>query len=547
MAKNENGTIPLSPEPANAVREVDIDFSDALTISATRSTQQVDFALDAQSERPPATQSINHVALPRGYALQEYTIEAVLGVGGFGITYLAQDNNLQRRVALKEYLPNDLAIRAGGQTVVPRTDSDSHGYAVGLDRFLAESRVLATFGHHNIVRVTRFFEANQTAYMVMDYEQGESLRSWVESHGPVDEATAMRMFLPLLDGLETVHKGGVVHRDIKPANLYVRDSDASLVLLDFGAARQTTGASSKSLTSIITPGYAPFEQYHTRGAQGPWTDLYALGGVLYWLVTGQKPIEAPSRVRDDPLVPAVVAGAGRFSAAFLQAIDWALTVDEGQRPHSVADFRSVLTGASAVPARKTAAVAASAAKAPVPAKAPYLKYAMAGGAVTLVAILTLVLLMKPGNRPTAEPVAANPAEAVVPAKADTPATKNGEPAASAKAKTRTATAKSTPARTVPPAAKGATVAPAAVSTQAASAAAGPTALLTFQIVPVGETAELVIDDRTIGRLPQIKEYRLPAGKHKVEVYGNKLPRVYHYWVNLEPNEKKNIWVRFADN
>ena len=240
----------------------------------------------------------NLVALPPGYALHEYTIEAVLGSGGFGITYLASDNNLRCKVAIKEYLPNDLAVRTGGQTVCARTESDTHGYRIGLDGFLAESRVLASFRHSNIVRVTRFFEANNTAYMVMDYEKGEPLRDWIKQHSPIEESQLLRMFIPLLEGLDVVHKARVLHRDIKPANIYVREEDGSLVLLDFGAARYTSSGDSRSLTSIVTPGYAPFEQYHTHGAQGPWSDLYALGGVLYWLVTGEKPLEAPSRLSE---------------------------------------------------------------------------------------------------------------------------------------------------------------------------------------------------------------------------------------------------------
>ena len=263
-----------------------------------------------QADEPPTA---NHVALPVGFALHEYTIEAMLGAGGFGITYRARDNNLHVQVAIKEHLPTHLAVRANGQAVLPRSDADGPGFRLGRERFLAEARILAGFRHPNIVRVRRFFEANGTAYVVMDYEQGQPLRDWLPAHAPVDETTLKRMFLPLLDGLAVVHDAGVLHRDIKPANVYVREGDGSLVLLDFGAARQSTGVQSRSLTSIITPGYAPFEQYHTSGDQGPWTDLYALAGVIYWLVTGQKPHEAPSRVKEDSMPAAAVAGAGRYS------------------------------------------------------------------------------------------------------------------------------------------------------------------------------------------------------------------------------------------
>jgi len=505
-------------------KTVRADFADAGSAS-TDATQQVDFAVGVEAQTPP-TPSGNHVSLPRGYVLQEYTIEAVLGVGGFGITYLAQDNNLQCRVALKEYLPNDLAIRTTGQTVIPRADSDAENYRIGLDRFLAEARVLATFRHHNIVRVSRFFEANHTAYMVMDYEKGESLRSWVDNHGSVTESDILRMFLPLLEGLETVHRAGVVHRDIKPANIYVRDIDGSLVLLDFGAARQTTGASSKSLTSIITPGYAPFEQYHTRGAQGPWTDLYALGGVLYWLATGQKPIEAPSRVRDDPMIPAATAAAGRYGSSLLSAVDWALAVDESRRPHSVADFRAVLTGASAVPAavaqdQVVAALVAPQAVQAVSGRGPG-KYAIGVAGAAIIAILGAMFARPSGtDHQASTPPVSKPETSAV-----------STPPAKASVSPALAKAPESRAKTVP--------AGKSKATQAA------TATLTFEIVPAGESAELIVDEQRIGRVPPLTEYRLPPGKHKIKLNGNKRPNVYHYWVDLAPNEKKKLWAKFSD-
>lgn len=292
----------------------------------------------------------NPTALPAGFVLQEYTIEAVLGAGGFGITYLARDGHLQCQVAIKEYLPGELAARTTENSVIPRNGNDASGYREGLTRFLSETRVLAGFRHPNIVRVNRFFEANNTAYMVMDYEQGQPLRDWVKAHGPASEAQLRQMFAGLLDGLEQVHKAGMVHRDIKPSNIYVRDSDTSLVLLDFGSARPSTQPGSSDITSMVTPGYAPFEQYHARGAQGPWSDLYALGGVLYWLVTGHKPVEAPSRVKEDCLPPASEVAAGRYAESFLHMIDWALAVDERARPQSVAEFRPVFLGEELPPA-----------------------------------------------------------------------------------------------------------------------------------------------------------------------------------------------------
>ncbi|HYC36239.1 MAG TPA: cache domain-containing protein, partial [Usitatibacter sp.] len=204
-----------------------------------------------------------------------------------------------------------------------------------------------TFRHPNIVRVARFFEANRTAYMVLEYERGQSLKSWRRKHEHVPEATIVSLLAPLLDGLATVHRAGYLHRDIKPDNIYVRDEDGSLVLLDFGAARQT--ASQKAETgTVVTPGYAAIEQYAGGGRQGPWTDIYAMGATLFWLVTGKKPFDAPTRMADnDPQPSAAALGKGKFSAEFLGAIDWALRMHPSDRPQDVEQFRSMLFGSHA--------------------------------------------------------------------------------------------------------------------------------------------------------------------------------------------------------
>src|SRR5919108_1734609 len=242
-------------------------------------------------------------ALPAGYALHEYRIEKVLGVGGFGLTYLALDSNLNLKVAVKEYLPGDIAQRGADQSIGPRSPDTVETFGWGKQRFLDESRTVASFRHPNIVRVMRFFEANGTAYMVMEFVEGAALSNWVKSLRPLAEAQVARIVGPLLDGLEVVHNAGYLHRDIKPGNIYVR-ADGTPVLLDFGSARPR----SADLTAIVTPGYAPFEQYQTQGNQGPWSDLYALAGVLYWMVTGNPPVDAVTRLRADEMPPAVQAG-----------------------------------------------------------------------------------------------------------------------------------------------------------------------------------------------------------------------------------------------
>src|SRR5688572_2703514 len=279
-------------------------------------------------------------ALPAGYAIQEYRVERLLGVGGFGLTYLATDSNLNLSVAIKEYLPGDIALRAADQSITPSAPDKAADFEWGKGRFLDESRTLASFRHPNIIRVMRFFEANGTAYMVMEYVEGAPLPDWLKPRLPLVEGQIASVAMPLLEGLEVVHASGYLHRDIKPSNIYIR-ADGTPVLLDFGSARQR----SSELTAIVSPGYAPFEQYHSQGKQGPWSDIYAFAGVLYWMVTGKRPLEAAARVREDTMAPAVQAGdRGRFRVEFLAAIDWGLAPHEDERPQTVAEWREALLG-----------------------------------------------------------------------------------------------------------------------------------------------------------------------------------------------------------
>ncbi len=497
-------------------------------------TQPTRIDPDAPIHRVAAAQR-NLVALPIGYTLHEFTIETVLGTGGFGITYLARDNNLQCQVAIKEYLPNDLAVRTGGQTVCARTESDTHGYRVGLDGFLTESRVLASFRHPNIVRVTRFFEANNTAYMVMDYERGEPLRDWIKQHGPIGEAQLLSMFLPLLEGLDVVHKARVLHRDIKPANIYVREEDGSLVLLDFGAARYASGSDSRSLTSIVTPGYAPFEQYHTRGAQGPWSDLYAMGGVLYWLVTGEKPLEAPSRVRSDTMPPAASLSKGRYSARVLRAIDWALSPDEADRPKSVSQFKDVLTGKVAAPPLPIA-VAGNARAGSGTAKSTgklYLTLGVAG-----LALLTVGgwAFFAQGGGPGVPEAAAPAAVAAEPKDTEIKEAQNATVPKKASAAAKNTHKKPEAAAALPAVAKP----DVAEKPGGKAAVVASTATVILNVIPQGE---VILDGKRVGMSPPLTRLTLSAGvKHKIEIYGEGVP---HFWtVELKPGEKQEIRVNF---
>ncbi len=266
----------------------------------------------------------------------------VLGFGGFGMTYLGFDHNLDKAVAIKEYLPSDIATRTGDNSVAPQASQFRDDFEWGLDRFLDEARTLARFDHRHIIKVHRYFQAHGTAYIVMEYAEGETLSSFLQSRGTLSEAELEDIVYPILDGLEVVHRADFLHRDIKPGNIIIRAEDHSPVLLDFGAARQAIGSRSRSVTSIITPGYAPIEQYSTRDDQGPWTDIYALGAVCYQALTGQVPDDATDRMRNDPLIPVSARCAGQASAGFLSAIDSALQVNEEDRPQSIAEWRVML-------------------------------------------------------------------------------------------------------------------------------------------------------------------------------------------------------------
>ena len=288
---------------------------------------------------------VHRNTLKPGYKLHWYRIEKVLGQGGFGITYLADDFNLDRKAAIKEYLPIELAVREGDFSIHPLSEDHGEQYHWGLDRFIKEARTLAKFEHPNIVRVLNVFEANHTAYMVMSYEEGDSFQEILTRRKTLEEGELLNILVPILGGLEKVHQMGFIHRDIKPANIFLRN-DGSPVLLDFGSARQALGVYTKTLTSLVSPGYAPFEQYHSKSdAQGPWTDVYGFGATLYRAIAGVAPMDAVDRSRlilkggKDTFVSALEIGKGRYSERFLRAIDHALQFREEDRPQSISEWK----------------------------------------------------------------------------------------------------------------------------------------------------------------------------------------------------------------
>jgi serine/threonine protein kinase len=289
--------------------------------------------------------------LSSGHLLDEYRIDCTLGAGGFGVTYKAWDTLLETWVAIKEYFPVEWSFRdADGVTVHANTQGGDIGggdgvsdYLWGLERFLDEARVLARVQHPFVVRVKRYFRAHGTAYIVMDYEEGEPLNAVLQDGETLGEAEVRGLLEDVLPALQAVHEQGFLHRDLKPSNLYVRASDHRVILIDFGAAREAVGRHSKSVTSLVTPGYSPPEQYTTRNDRyGTWTDVYALGAVLYRCVTGRPPTEAAERLLEDTLEPAARAGAGRYSADLLRVIDRALAVRPEQRFATVAEMRAAL-------------------------------------------------------------------------------------------------------------------------------------------------------------------------------------------------------------
>jgi glycine betaine/choline ABC-type transport system substrate-binding protein/serine/threonine protein kinase len=287
--------------------------------------------------------------LPPGTVLQnKYLLGRVLGQGGFGITYLAWDLTLNIKLAIKEYLPQQLATRSAGQNTVTFYKSTlAEEFRYGLNKFLEEARTLARFNEHpNIVTVRDYFEANGTAYLVMNYHEGITLQNYLVSKGgkiPVEQALAI--FMPVLDALMEVHAAGILHRDISPDNLLI-EKTGRVILIDFGAARQAMGEKSKSLSVIMKAGYSPPEQYQSRGKQGPWTDIYAVAASFYRAITGVAPAEAFDRVMEDSLDNPSTLGI-EIDNKVEEALLKALAVKTGERYQTVEQFQKALVASLA--------------------------------------------------------------------------------------------------------------------------------------------------------------------------------------------------------
>jgi len=294
--------------------------------------------------RPGAPPAGSDDALPVGTRLHEFEIVGLIGIGGFGIVYQAYDHSLQRTVALKEYMPSALAVHTPTIHVTLRAERHAETFQAGLRSFVNEARLLAAFDHPSLVKVYQFWEANGTAYMVMPFYRGPTLKQVLRERAtPPDEMWLTNLLAALLDALELLHGERCYHRDIAPDNILIL-ADGRPLLLDFGAARRAIAGKADVFTVILKQDYAPVEQYADIPSmvQGPWTDIYALGANVCLAITGKPPPPAVSRMVADPQVPLALQAAGRYSPRFLNAIDQALAVRPDDRPQSVARLRTLL-------------------------------------------------------------------------------------------------------------------------------------------------------------------------------------------------------------
>lgn len=291
--------------------------------------------------------------LPNGFQLEEYTIDRQLSLGGFSIVYLATDADDQQ-VAIKEYLPNSLALRNDGDVKPVITAEHLGAFRYGMKCFFEEGRSLAKLSHPNVIRVLNFFRANDTVYMVMEYEHGRTLQEFIHKHqGHISERFIRGVFTRMLNGLREVHAHKLLHLDLKPSNIYLR-SDNTPVLIDFGAARQTLATDQPILKPMYTPGFASPEHYGSRKDLGPWSDIYSVGASMYACLAGSAPQAADERMKKDTLGPAMMRWEGQYSDRLLEIIDWCLNLNHLYRPQSVFTLQKALVETITPPSPKDA-------------------------------------------------------------------------------------------------------------------------------------------------------------------------------------------------
>ncbi len=281
--------------------------------------------------------------LQSGTIIDQYMVERELVHGGFSSVYLGREMKNQTQVAIKEYLPRKLAHRTWNNIIVPNSEDMKTAFLRGRALFFEEAKVLTQFKHPNIVDVTNFFEANQTAYIVMTYYYGVTLEKLLKNKDyPINEAMLLKVFTKILSALQLVHEHKLIHLDIKPGNILIRPGNEPL-LLDFGAI-QTYPTTQKQIKSkVLTKGFSPIEQHTSTGSIGPWTDIYAIGASIRSCLDVKVPPTSPERKKEDILVPATKMYKKKFTPSFLEAIDWAMEIEQKDRPQSIAEFTELLT------------------------------------------------------------------------------------------------------------------------------------------------------------------------------------------------------------
>ncbi len=290
-------------------------------------------------------------SLPAGTIIDCYSIVKMIGSGGFSLIYLAEDEDTQERVIIKEYLPKKSASRNGANRItIASSRKEQNAFHHGRKLFYQEAKALCSLRHPNVVRVRNFFLANKTAYLVMDYEPGKNLGGYIKQRGGNLSTTfIMTVFPPILDALSLIHSHNQLHLDIKPGNIHLRPGGSPL-LLDFGAIHQVTKTSSIKSSRVITAGFSPVEQYYASGNVGPWSDVYAIGATMRACIEGRPPPSAIKRHAKERLAPAVKKHRQRYPRYLLEAMDWAMEIDPRRRPQNAGDLLNALIGESGRPA-----------------------------------------------------------------------------------------------------------------------------------------------------------------------------------------------------
>lgn len=281
-------------------------------------------------------------SLKRGYLVEGYRVEKVIGGGGFSFVYLAYHIKTQSKVVIKEYFPHELVERIPGGRVRPVSEVAQNHFQLGLKRFFNEGMALAKLKHPNIINVSNFFRSNGTVFMVMDFEEGRDLRHFIKkSRGKLSERFILTVFLPVMEGLKELHASHFLHLDIKPANILLRASGEPL-LLDFGAVQQVKAGVPYQGIQTLTHGYAAPEQY-SESEMGPWCDIYSLGMTMRICITGKSPPSSPERLEKETLQPVSRILSRKYSRCLLKAIDWATELNQQRRPHSIDELLNVMT------------------------------------------------------------------------------------------------------------------------------------------------------------------------------------------------------------